>query len=214
MTTSIYRGVGKRALDLFVSGALLILFSPLLLMTAALVRATLGSPVLFRQVRSGRSGAPFVLFKLRTMKPVGGRHQPDSARVTKVGTLLRSTSLDELPSLLNVFRGDLSLVGPRPLLPEYLDRYTPRQRRRHDVKPGMTGWAQVNGRNAIPWDEKLTLDLLYVQRQSLSLDLRILLLTIGVVLFRKGISQPGHATMEAFRASPRRAGACEDSDSG
>jgi sugar transferase EpsL len=179
--------------------------SPVLLITAVVVRLSLGAPVLFRQVRPGRNGRPFTLYKFRTMRDAtdaAGHTLPDGERLTNVGRVLRNWSLDELPELWNVVNGDMSLVGPRPLLMEYLALYSTAQARRHNVRPGMTGWAQVNGRNAPSWDERLALDVWYVDHHSLALDLRILVRTIAVVLARHGVTQPGHATMERFRGSP------------
>ncbi len=199
-----YRGLGKRLLDLCVTVPLLILLSPLLGIVALLVRFQLGSPVLFRQQRPGLHGRPFVLYKFRTMtdaRDEQGHLLPDSDRLTPFGRFLRSTSLDELPELWNVLKGEMSLVGPRPLLMRYLDRYTPEQMRRHDVKPGITGWAQVNGRNALTWEKKFELDVWYVDHLSLGLDLKILALTFWKTLKREGISQPGQATMEEFIGS-------------
>jgi len=173
----------------------LILLAPLLLALALLVRLTLGSPVLFRQWRPGLRGVPFELVKLRTMTDGPG---PDAARLTGVGRFLRSLSLDELPELWNVLRGEMSLVGPRPLLMHYLDRYTPEQARRHAVKPGITGWAQVNGRNAVSWEERFALDLWYVEHWSLALDLRIVARTAWTIATRRGVNAPGAATMPEF----------------
>jgi lipopolysaccharide/colanic/teichoic acid biosynthesis glycosyltransferase len=192
----------KRITDVTVSAAGLLLLSPLLAVVALAVRLTLGRPVLFRQLRPGLAGVPFVMFKFRTMREVGGAAGaalPDSTRLTRLGRFLRSSSLDELPELFNVLRGEMSLVGPRPLLPEYLPLYTAEQARRHEVRPGITGWAQVNGRNALSWEKKFELDVWYVDHGSLLLDLKILLLTARRVLVREGISQEGHATMERFR---------------
>lgn len=195
----------KRIMD--VSAALigLILLSPLLLIIAFLVRFKMGSPVLFRQLRPGFHGKPFAMLKFRTMldkRDVCGKLLPDERRLPRIGGFLRSTSLDELPGLMNVLRGDMSLVGPRPLLMEYLDRYTPEEARRHEVKPGITGWAQVNGRNAISWEEKFQLDVWYVDHQSLWLDLKILWMTVFKVIRRQGISKDGQATMPEFQGSP------------
>jgi lipopolysaccharide/colanic/teichoic acid biosynthesis glycosyltransferase/glycosyltransferase involved in cell wall biosynthesis len=201
-----WRLVCKSALDRAVAAAGLVLASPLLLVTAAIVRLGLGSPVLFRQTRPGRHGKPFQLVKFRTMKDARGPDGallPDDARLTRVGRFLRSTSLDEFPQLWNVLQGDLSLVGPRPLLMQYLDRYTPDQARRHEVLPGITGWAQVNGRNAISWEERFALDLWYVANWSLRLDASILLKTIGRVTRREGVSREGHATMPEFMGTER-----------
>lgn len=187
--------------DRLVALVLLTLASPLLALVAVLIRLRLGSPVLFRQLRPGLHGRPFLLVKFRTMRDAtgpDGRALPDGERLTAFGRLLRATSLDELPQLWNVLRGQLSLVGPRPLLMQYLERYSSRQLRRHDVLPGITGWAQVNGRNAISWEEKLDLDVWYVENWSLLLDARILVRTIVSVLRREGISGRGHATMPEF----------------
>ncbi len=189
----------KRAFDLLVSITCLLLAAPLMLIIAVAVRISMGSPVLFRQQRPGRGGKPFGLLKFRTMKHAGYEGQPDAERLTAFGRFLRSTSLDELPELLNVLMGEMSLVGPRPLLMEYLPLYNAEQARRHEVLPGITGWAQVNGRNGISWEEKFRLDLWYVEHQSFLLDLRILGLTVAGVLSARGVSQPGHATMERFR---------------
>ena len=194
----------KRAFDLVVSLLALILLSPLLGLLALLVRLRLGAPVLFRQLRPGLHGRPFTLYKFRTMtdaRDAQGALLPDAERLTPLGRFLRSTSLDELPELFNVLKGEMSLVGPRPLLMEYLPRYTPEQLRRHEVRPGITGWAQVNGRNALSWEEKFALDVWYVEHHSFWLDLKILVLTTGKIINREGISQPGHATMEEFRGS-------------
>jgi lipopolysaccharide/colanic/teichoic acid biosynthesis glycosyltransferase len=196
--------LAKQALDRVVAAVGLLLTSPLLLLAAAVVRATMGSPVLFAQERPGRRGVPFVVHKFRTMREAAGpdgRALPDEARLTRVGRVLRATSLDELPQLWDVLRGDLSLVGPRPLLMRYLDRYTPEQARRHEVLPGITGWAQVNGRNAISWEEKFALDVWYVDHWTLGLDLRILGRTLWKVLRREGVSRAGHATMPEFMGS-------------
>ena len=191
----------KRVLDLMLASLVLALTAPLLLSIAVLVRAFLGSPILFRQVRAGYKGQPFTCFKFRSMSDQRGRDGqllPDATRLTVLGRWLRSSSLDELPELWNVLRGNMSLVGPRPLLMEYLPRYTPDQARRHDVKPGITVWAQVNGRNALTWEEKFEYDLWYVDHQSFCLDIKILFLTFWKTLSRQGISQPGHATMTKF----------------
>jgi len=196
-----YRRRGKRALDLFLVLAALPLLSPLLGVVALLVRLRLGAPVLFRQQRPGLAGQPFTLFKFRTMtgaRDACGNLLPDDRRLTPLGRFLRATSLDELPELFNVLRGEMSLVGPRPLLVQYLERYTPQQARRHQVRPGITGWAQVNGRNALTWEEKFALDVWYVDRQSLWLDLKIVALTICKIVKREGISQPGQATVQEF----------------
>lgn len=199
--STFYRHRGKRWLDL----CLLTVGAPLvvlpLAMTALAVRCAAGAPVFFRQRRPGRNGQPFTLFKFRTMREADDAHGhslPDKARLTRVGSWLRRTSLDELPELWNVLRGEMSFVGPRPLLMEYLDLYTPEQARRHAVAPGITGWAQVRGRNALSWAEKFQLDVWYVDRVSLALDLRILGLTVRQVLAGRGVSAPGYATMPRF----------------
>jgi sugar transferase EpsL len=194
----------KRAFDLFAVLLTAPVWIPVLLVVALLVRVKLGSPVLFRQKRPGKDDRIFELIKFRTMtdaRDATGALLPDAVRLTPFGKWLRSTSLDELPELLNVLRGDMSLVGPRPLLVQYLDRYSERQRRRHKVRPGLTGLAQVMGRNALSWEEKFELDVLYVEQQSLALDLRILALTVKAVLFRSGISAVGDATMPEFTGS-------------
>lgn len=192
----------KRALDVVVAGVGLVVAAPVLALLAALVRLRLGKPVLFRQQRLGLNEVPFMLVKFRTMTDEcgpDGRLLPDKDRLTGLGRALRASSLDELPELLNVLRGEMSLVGPRPLPVEYRDRFTPRERQRHEVRPGMTGWAQVNGRNALGWDERLEMDVYYVEHRSLSLDLRILARTLGAVLARRGISADGEATMGVLR---------------
>jgi lipopolysaccharide/colanic/teichoic acid biosynthesis glycosyltransferase len=194
----------KRVIDVVISLLALALLAVPLLAIAALVRINLGSPVLFRQVRPGLHGKPFLMFKFRTMtdaRDSRGQLLPDSQRLTRFGRLLRSTSLDELPELWNVFVGDMSLVGPRPLLMEYLPLYSNEQARRHEVRPGLTGWAQVNGRNSLGWDERLRLDVWYVDHRSLLLDLRILWLTLLKVTTREGIDAAGEATMTPFRGS-------------
>jgi lipopolysaccharide/colanic/teichoic acid biosynthesis glycosyltransferase len=191
----------KRAIDILVSGLALLLLWPVILITAGLVRVSMGSPVLFCQQRPGLGGRPFTLVKFRTMRDAtdpAGRPLPDAQRLTRVGRLLRRTSLDELPQLWNVLKGDMSLVGPRPLLMEYLPRYNDRQRRRHDVRPGITGWAQVNGRNALSWEEKFEHDVWYVEHRSLGLDVKIVLMTLGQVFAGRGVSAGGHATMPEF----------------
>lgn len=194
----------KRAFDVLSAGAALIILSPVLLAVAWRVRKHLGSPVLFKQVRPGLNGKPFQMVKFRTMLDAVDDHGnvlPDDVRLTSFGRFLRSASLDELPELWNVLKGDMSLVGPRPLLMEYLHLYSPEQARRHDVRPGVTGWAQINGRNAISWDDKFKLDVWYVDNQSLWLDLKIIVLTIKKVLVRDGISAEGEATMSKFTGS-------------
>lgn len=199
--TSIRKQFVKRAFDLVVTIPALLLLAPLLAVVAVLVRYKLGTPVLFCHQRPGLHGKPFTLYKFRTMTDVYDAHGhllPDSERLTTFGRFLRSTSLDELPELWNVVKGDMSLVGPRPLLMQYLARYTPEQMRRHDVLPGITGWAQVSGRNALTWDEKFTLDIWYVEHHSLWLDAKILGLTVGKIFRREGISQPGQATAQEF----------------
>jgi sugar transferase EpsL len=199
-----YRVVGKQVLDMTFAALELIFLSPLLLLLAVLIRVTVGAPVLFRQHRPGLQGKPFTAYKFRTMtdaRDAQGNLLPDKERFTSLGKFLRSTSLDELPALFNLLKGEMSLVGPRPLLMQYLDRYTPEQARRHEVKPGITGWAQVNGRNALTWEQKFALDIWYVDHQSLGLDLKILALTIWKILKREGINQPGHATMEEFKGT-------------
>jgi lipopolysaccharide/colanic/teichoic acid biosynthesis glycosyltransferase len=196
-----YRRCLKRALDLFAAVTALIVLSPALLIIAVVVRQRLGAPVLFTQTRPGVNGRLFQIVKFRTMRnEVGadGRPLADVARMTRLGSFLRSTSLDELPELWNVIKGDMSLVGPRPLLTAYLTRYTPAQAHRHDVRPGITGLAQVRGRNALTWDEKFALDLEYVKRCSVLLDVKILLLTAWQVVARRGVNHPGHATMHEF----------------
>jgi lipopolysaccharide/colanic/teichoic acid biosynthesis glycosyltransferase len=198
---SLYRLCGKRCLDLGLSMPGLLFFLPLLAGLALLVRVRLGSPVFFRQKRPGFKEKPFNIFKFRTMKDIRNQQGlllPDGERMTPLGKFMRRSSLDELPELLNVVKGEMSLVGPRPLLMSYLDRYSEAQRRRHEVKPGITGWTQVNGRNALTWEEKFRLDSWYVDHCSLALDLKILFRTIGKVFAREGISQPGEATMGEF----------------
>jgi lipopolysaccharide/colanic/teichoic acid biosynthesis glycosyltransferase len=201
--------VQKRLLDVVVAGIGLIALSPLLACIAIAVRVRMGSPVLFRQRRPGRGGVAFDLLKFRTMtdrRSPAGELLGDADRLTALGRLLRRTSLDELPELFNVLRGDMSLVGPRPLLLEYLDLYTPEQARRHDVRPGITGWAQVNGRNATTWDERFAHDLYYVEHRSMRLDVEILRRTVAQVLRGAGVSAPGKATMDRFTGSPDAAG--------
>lgn len=191
----------KRVIDVGVAATALILTSPIQGLLALLVRRDLGSPVLFRQVRPGMHGRSFELVKFRTMRPVdpGKGLVDDSSRLTSFGRWLRASSLDELPTLWNVLRGDMSLVGPRPLLTEYLDLYTQEQQRRHEVRPGLTGLAQVSGRNAVEWEERLRLDVEYVRTRTLTGDLRIFLRTVGAVLKREGITAEGDATMPRFR---------------
>ncbi|WP_454764681.1 sugar transferase [Cupriavidus campinensis] len=192
----------KRIVDLILAAIALIVLSVLLLIVIWLVRSKLGSPVFFRQTRPGLHGKSFVMVKFRTMtdaRGADGQLLPDSERLTAFGRFLRATSLDELPELWNVVKGDMSLVGPRPLLMEYLPLYSPEQARRHEVRPGVTGWAQVNGRNALSWDDKFALDVWYVDHQSLWLDIRILWLTVRKVLIREGISAADNATMPKFK---------------
>lgn len=194
----------KRFMDLALTIPALLVLWPVLLVLALLVRFKLGSPVLFRQTRPGLHGKPFTIIKFRTMRDaVGpdGKPLPDCDRLTRFGRFLRASSLDELPELWNVLKGEMSLVGPRPLLMQYLDRYTPRQARRHEVLPGITGWAQVNGRNAISWEEKFELDVWYIDHQSVMLDLKIIGLTLTSVLKSDDVCQPGHATTEEFMGS-------------
>ena len=191
----------KRLFDLLVSLALLVVLALPLLLLCAVVRRKLGSPVLFRQTRPGLHGQPFMMVKFRTMTDElssDGELLPDAQRLTAFGRFLRASSLDELPELWNVLRGEMSLVGPRPLLMEYLPLYSPEQARRHEVRPGITGWAQVNGRNAVSWEARFRLDTWYVDHHSLWLDLRILWLTVRKVLVREGISAQGEATMPRF----------------
>jgi len=193
--------IRKRLLDLLITIPGIILISPLLGLVALLVWLRFGAPVLFRQVRPGYRGEPFTIYKFRTMTnsyDKKGELLPDSKRLTRLGQFLRSLSLDELPELINVLRGEMSLVGPRPLLMQYLDLYSQEQARRHDVLPGITGWAQVNGRNVLTWEDKFRFDVWYVDNWSFGLDIKILLRTPLRVLQRKGISQPGHATAEEF----------------
>jgi sugar transferase EpsL len=196
--------LSKRVFDLALTSVGLTLLSPILLLLAVWVRLAHGSPVLFRQVRPGHYGRPFKIYKFRTMteaRDAQGNLKPDAERLTRLGRFLRASSLDELPELFNVLRGEMSLVGPRPLLMQYLTRYTPGQARRHAVLPGVTGWAQVNGRNALTWEDKFRLDVWYVENWSLWLDIKILWMTAWKVVKREGISQPGHATAEEFMGS-------------
>jgi sugar transferase EpsL len=196
--------LSKRVLDLILTITGLLILSPFLVIIAILVRVNFGSPVIFRQKRPGYQGKPFWIYKFRTMtNEVDDENNllPDEQRVTHLGRFLRSYSLDELPELFNVLRAEMSWVGPRPLLIKYLERYSPEQARRHAVLPGITGWAQVNGRNALTWEEKFKLDVWYVDHWSFMLDIKILLITIGKVLRREGINQPGQATAEEFMGS-------------
>lgn len=191
----------KRCVDVFGASLGLLLLAPVLFVIALMIRRQMGAPVLFRQTRPGLRGAPFTMIKFRTMRnelAPNGTPLPDSERLTPLGRFLRASSLDELPELLNVLKGEMSLVGPRPLLMDYLPLYSPEQARRHEVRPGVTGWAQVNGRNAISWDEKFAYDVWYVENRSIWLDLKIIWLTIGNILRREGISAVGEATMSKF----------------
>lgn len=194
----------KRSIDIIGAGLGLLILSPVLLIVALMIRRQMGSPVLFRQTRPGRHGKPFQMSKFRTMRDAidtDGRPLPDAERLTKFGRFLRASSIDELPELWNVLKGDMSLVGPRPLLMEYLPLYSPEQARRHEVRPGVTGWAQVNGRNAISWDEKFALDVWYVDNRSLWLDLKIIWLTIKKVVNREGIDDAGGIGQEKFKGN-------------
>lgn len=191
----------KRIFDLIVALLALIVLWPVILLVGLMIRFKLGSPVLFKQARPGLHGKPFNMLKFRSMLDAtdkDGNLLPDEQRLTRFGRILRSTSLDELPGLINVLRGDMSLVGPRPLLMEYLPLYSTEQARRHEVRPGITGWAQVNGRNAISWEEKFSLDVWYVDNRSMLLDIKILFLTVKKVFVREGISAAGEATMSKF----------------
>ena len=194
----------KRVFDFLSALLLLTIASPVMLVIAIATRATIGSPVLFRQTRPGLRGVPFQLIKFRTMRDVAdtpGHRTDDSERITPLGGFLRATSLDELPEFWNVLRGEMSVVGPRPLLMEYLPLYTQRQARRHEVRPGITGWAQISGRDAVSWDERFELDVWYVDNHNFWLDLRILMMTIVRVARREGVFQEGRATVEPFRGS-------------
>lgn len=191
----------KRMFDLIVAMAVLFLIFPFLIVLALLVRVKLGAPLLFKQLRSGVNGSNFIIYKFRTMteeKDNKGDFLPDGKRITRFGKYLRKNSFDELPELINVLKGDMSMVGPRPLLPQYLNRYTPEQARRHEIKPGITGWAQINGRNTISWEEKFKLDVWYVDHHSLWMDIKILFLTVGKVLRGEGESKSGLATTPEF----------------
>lgn len=204
-----YRQYGKRIFDLAMTICALVVALPLMFVLWLGVRLSLGQPVLFRQLRPGLNGTPFLLFKFRTMREAcdsQGNPLPDALRLTKFGSFLRSASLDELPELFNVLKGDMSLVGPRPLLMQYLPRYNPRQTRRHEVQPGLTGWAQVNGRNAATWDKKFALDVWYVDNLSLWLDCKIMFLTLWQTIRRKDINQPGYATMPEFMGNSQTKG--------
>ncbi len=204
-----YRRFGQRLFDLALTVPALAVFGPVLLIVMFFVRRSLGAPVFFRQPRLGKNGAEFALIKFRTMtdaRDAAGNLLPDEQRMTRVGNLLRRTSLDELPELLNVLRGEMSLVGPRPLFAHYRERYTAEQWRRHAVRPGLTGWAQINGRNAISWEEKFAYDVWYVDHQSLRLDLAILARTVLHVLRRTGINEAGHVTMREYMGAPPSSG--------
>jgi lipopolysaccharide/colanic/teichoic acid biosynthesis glycosyltransferase len=197
----------KRIFDLLVTALGLVIILPLMLVLSLLVWIFLGIPILFRQPRPGFKGRPFITYKFRTMTNrtgLDGNLLPDAERLTPFGRFLRSTSLDDLPQLFNVLRGEMSLVGPRPLLMQYLKRYSPEQMRRHDVLPGVTGWAQIHGRNTLDWEEKFRLDVWYVDHWSFWLDIKILFLTPWKVFKREGISQPGHATAEEFKGSAKK----------
>ena len=194
----------KRAIDIVCSGLGLIVLSPILIIAAILIRKNLGSPIFFTQDRIGKDGKVFKMIKFRTMLDATdkyGNQLPDEERLTSFGKLLRSTSIDELPELVNVFLGDMSLVGPRPLLVEYKDLYSTEQWRRHEVRPGITGWAQVNGRNSISWAERFKLDIEYIDNYNLILDIKILFMTVSKVIKKDGISQYGHVTMEKFNGN-------------
>jgi len=196
----------KRFIDIIGSITGLVLTSPIFIFVSLINYFTIGRPIFFKQIRPGLHAKPFVLYKFRTMldlRDKNGTFLPDEKRLTCFGKFLRKTSLDELPELWNVIKGDMSLVGPRPLLMEYLDRYTPEQARRHEVKPGITGWAQVNGRNAISWEEKFKLDVWYVDNWNILLDIKIIFLTILKVLNGEGISAEGHATMPKFKGTSK-----------
>ncbi|MGD8634049.1 MAG: sugar transferase [Anaerolineales bacterium] len=199
----------KRILDLMLTIVGGVILLPFMLLIALAVFLSMGRPVLFRQTRPGLRGQPFELYKFRTMRETRdeqGRLLPDSERLTGIGRFLRSLSLDELPELWNVLRGEMSLVGPRPLLMQYLERYTPQQARRHEVLPGITGWAQINGRNALTWEDKFRFDVWYVENRTVWLDLKILFITLWKTIKREGISQQGHATAEEFMGSSEDSG--------
>lgn len=198
----------KRCFDIAVALIAIVLGAPVLLLLALAVRIRMGSPVVFSQIRPGKGGRLFLMYKFRTMtdeRDAAGQLLPDAHRLTRFGRFLRATSLDELPELINVLKGEMSLVGPRPLLVEYLPLYSKRQSRRHEVRPGITGWAQVNGRNALSWDQKFELDVWYVENQSLWLDIRILYMTVLKVVVREGISAAGEATMTRFTGPDNKA---------
>lgn len=194
----------KRALDIAVTVPALLISSPVQIAAAVAIRLSMGGPVLFRQDRPGVNGTPFTMLKFRSMLPEDpalADSDDETYRLTKVGKFIRASSIDELPTLWNVLRGDMSLVGPRPLLMHYLDRYTPQQARRHEIQPGLTGLAQVSGRNALSWEERLAMDVEYVDRRSLLLDLQILLRTVGVVLKREGVAEEDLGTMSEFKGT-------------
>jgi sugar transferase EpsL len=195
----------KRLFDIAVSGALLVLLAPLLVAIGLLVRWRIGPPAIFRQVRPGLRGKPFTIYKFRTMAHAGGEERTDAERLSRFGLRLRASSLDELPELWNVLKGDMSLVGPRPLLMQYLELYTPIQARRHDVRPGLTGWAQINGRNTLDWEARFELDVWYVEHRTFWLDLEILARTLAKVVRREGITPPSSATMPRFTGPQKRA---------
>jgi sugar transferase EpsL len=205
MLLSPRRGVQmKRLFDLSVAIILFLILAPIFFFLSSLVYLKMGRPILFIQTRPGRNGTPFKLYKFRTMTVAREPHSqflPDAERLSSFGRFLRNSSLDELPELFNVLKGEMSLVGPRPLLMQYLDRYTPEQARRHEAKPGITGWAQVNGRNAISWEDKFKFDVWYVDHRSFWFDIRIIFLTIWKIMKREGINQPGQVTTEEFRGS-------------
>lgn len=201
-----YRYIGKRLFDIVLSAAALILLSPILLVVAVLVRTKLGSPVLFKQKRPGKNEKIFTLYKFRTMtdeKDENGVLLPDEVRLTPFGKMLRATSLDELPELFNIIKGEMSIIGPRPLLVKYLPLYNEEQKHRHDVRPGLTGLAQINGRNAITWEKKFEYDVEYVENLSFGLDCKIFFKTVSAVLKREGINSKTDATMEAFKGTPK-----------
>ena len=194
----------RRLIDILLSTLIVVVTLPILIIITILIRINLGTPVIFKQNRPGLKGKIFTFYKFRTMtdkRDSNGILLPDKDRITPLGYFLRKTSLDELPSLFNVFKGDMSIIGPRPLLVEYLELYSPKQARRHEVKPGITGWAQVNGRNAISWNKKFELDLWYVKNHSFIVDLKIIMLTVFKVIKRDGISHSGHVSMEKFRGN-------------
>ncbi|MGA2070552.1 MAG: sugar transferase [Sedimentisphaerales bacterium] len=200
------RHLVKRLFDMIASAAGLIVISPFLVVLAFMVRLKLGSPILFRQQRPGLGGKAFVIYKFRTMtdqRDASGNLLPDEQRLPAFGRFLRSTSFDELPELLNVLKGDMSIVGPRPLMMKYLGRYSPQQARRHEVRPGITGWAQINGRNAVSWEDKFRLDVWYVDNWTLWLDMKIILKSVWMVVAREGITQHGRATIDEFLGTPQ-----------